>query len=74
MIEKIQTNKLLFLDIETCGCYSTLGELEDKNTILFNLWNKMGDSYLEDIIQKMKECPKESYLKNILVYYLNSVG
>ena len=30
MIEKIQTNKLLFLDIETCGCYSTLGELEDK--------------------------------------------
>ena len=42
MIEQIKPNKLLFLDIETCGCYSTLEELEDKNTILFNLWNKNG--------------------------------
>ena len=45
MIEQIQTNKLLFIDIETCGSYATLEELEDKNVVLFNLWNKMGDSY-----------------------------
>ena len=45
MIDQIQTNKLLFLDIETCGSYATIEELEEKNLILFNLWNKMGDSY-----------------------------
>jgi hypothetical protein len=45
MIEQIQTNKLLFMDIETCGSYATLEELEDNNVVLFNLWNKMGDSY-----------------------------
>ena len=37
MIEQIKTNKLLFLDIETCGSYGTIEELEDKNIILFNL-------------------------------------
>ena len=45
MIDQVRTNKLLFLDIETAGVYSTIEELEDKNLILFNLWNKMGDSY-----------------------------
>ena len=45
MIDQIQTNKLLFIDIETCGSYATIEELEDKNLVLFNLWNKMGDSY-----------------------------
>ena len=45
MIDQIKTNKLLFLDIETCGCYATLEELQENNQILYNLWNKMGDSY-----------------------------
>ena len=38
MIDNIQPNKLLFLDIETCGSYATIEELEDKNIILFNLF------------------------------------
>ena len=45
MLDQVQTNKLLFIDIETCGCYATLDEVEEKNITLFNLWNKMGDSY-----------------------------
>ena len=45
MIDQIQPSKLLFIDIETCGSYATLEELEDKNNVLNNLWNKMGDSY-----------------------------
>ena len=45
MIDQVKTNKLLFLDIETAGVYSTIEELEDKNIILFNLWDKMGVSY-----------------------------
>ena len=45
MIDQIQPSKLLFIDIETCGSYATLEELEDKNSVLHNLWNKMGDSY-----------------------------
>ena len=42
MLDNINQNKLLFLDIETCGSYATIEELEDKDTTLFNLWNKMG--------------------------------
>ena len=38
-------NKLLFFDVETCGSYSSIEELEDKNLILYNLWVKMGESY-----------------------------
>ena len=45
MIDQIQPSKLLFLDIETCGSYATIEELEERNRILYNLWNKMGDSY-----------------------------
>ena len=44
-MRNIQENKLLFFDIETCGSYANIEELEDKNVVLFNLWNKMGDSY-----------------------------
>lgn len=47
MMRNIQENKLLFIDIETCGAYATLNELEENNIILFNLWNKMGDSYFK---------------------------
>ena len=45
MIDQIQPNKLLFIDIETCGSYATLEELKDNNFALSNLWDKMGDSY-----------------------------
>jgi len=45
MIDQIKPDKLLFIDIETCGCYSTLEELGDSDNTLFNLWNKIGDSY-----------------------------
>ena len=44
-MKNIQENKLLFFDIETCGSYATIEEMEEKNIILYNLWNKMGDSY-----------------------------
>jgi len=44
-MKNIQENKLLFFDIETCGSYATIEEMEEKNTILYNLWNKMGESY-----------------------------
>jgi len=46
-VKNITPNKLLFLDIETCGTYATLKGLEENNTILFNLWNKMGESYFK---------------------------
>ena len=46
-MNNIQENKLLFIDIETCGSHATLDELEENNTILFNLWNKMGESYFK---------------------------
>jgi uncharacterized protein YprB with RNaseH-like and TPR domain len=41
----INENKLLFFDIETSGSHATIEELEDKNSILFTLWGKMGVSY-----------------------------
>ena len=44
-MKNIQENKLLFFDIETCGSYATIEEMEEKNIILYNLWKKMGDSY-----------------------------
>ena len=47
MLDKVAENKLLFLDIETCGSYASLNELEENNIILFNLWNKMGESYFK---------------------------
>ena len=47
MMKDIQENKLLFLDIETCGAYATLHELQENNIILFNLWNKIGESYFK---------------------------
>ena len=37
MIDQVQPNKLLFIDIETCGSYATIEELEDKNISFFNL-------------------------------------
>ena len=46
-MNNIQENKLLFLDIETCGTYATLNDLEENNIILFNLWNKIGESYFK---------------------------
>ena len=62
MIDQIQPSKLLFIDIETCGSYATIEELEDKNSVLHTLWNKMGDSYFrrhypedEKFIKKFKK-------------------
>ena len=40
MIDQIQANKLLFIDIESCGSYATLEELEDKTPSLKTITSK----------------------------------
>ena len=46
-MNSINENKLLFFDVETCGSYSSVEEMEEKNIILYNLWSKIGESYFK---------------------------